>query len=263
MTKGGRVPGQRVDHAAGHGVDAGAVVGGALSGHERPGPVALLDGVGGVEVALGGHAAHVVHGGGDRSPDARICGRGGQGHAAPAADADAPGVDVVAHGQEVDGGLEVLDIDVRGVHVAGLAAGLAGEAGVEGDGEVAALRHRLRVQAAALLLDGAEGAGHGQGGQLALRPLGPVQVGDQGDAEAGAEGDLLAVYGVGPREDLVPLGGRFGSLMSHVSCLLVVRPGAVHRGETSRPADVTRSVVEPASGASPGRASGPTSSWAR
>ena len=221
LDEGGRVLGQRVDHAAGHGVDAGAVVGGALSSHGRPGPVPLL---GGVEVALGGHAAHVVHGGGDRSPDARICGRGGHGHAAPAADADdadAPGVDVVAHGQEVDGGLEVLDIDVRRVHAAGLAAGLAGETGVEGDGEVTALRHRLRVQAAGLLLDGAEGAGHGQGGRLAPRVLGLVQVGDQGDAEAGAEGDLLVVHGVGLREDLVPLGGRFRGLMGHVGCLLL------------------------------------------
>ena len=67
----------------------------------------------------------------------------------------------------------------------GLAAALAGEGGVKGDGEEATLCQRLGVEAGALLLHCPKGAADGHGGQPALGVLRRVLVRRQGDAQSG------------------------------------------------------------------------------
>lgn len=107
---------KRVDHAAGQRICPTAVVRDALRVQR---PLLLVTGVGGilrVEVTLGIDAGHVVHRGCHGRLDAGVqCGRV-QRHAAPTADADGADafrIHVLLHGQEVDGCLEVLGVDVR------------------------------------------------------------------------------------------------------------------------------------------------------
>ena len=85
-----------------------------------------------------------------------------RGSAAAALSAIPPHVSTV--GEVVHRGHEVLGIYVGGCHVAGRAARLAREAGLEGDGQVARLSQVLSVQAAGLLLYGAERPAHREGG---------------------------------------------------------------------------------------------------
>ena len=114
-------------------------------------------------------------------------------------------VDVVAVGQIIHGGAEVLRVNVRRGHVAGLSAAFARERGVEGEGQEATLGQGLGVEAGCLFLDSAEGAADGDGGQLARGVLGDVEVGGKGDAVAVVEGDLRMIHLVALREHLVPL----------------------------------------------------------
>ena len=157
--------------AAGATIITATVDGGSGGAVGLPGLMAGLLAVRLVKVALGGDAAHVVHGGDHGGLDAGVDGRRVQGQTAPAADAqdaDALRVHVVLDGEEVHRRLEVLGVDVRGGGVPGLAAALAREGGVEGDGEEAPLRQRLGVEAGALLLYRPKGPADGHGGQLAL-----------------------------------------------------------------------------------------------
>ena len=173
----------------------------------------------GIEIAFGVDAGHVVHRGGHGSLDARIQRGGVQRHAAPAADADdadARGIDALVQGQKVHGRHEVLGVDVRGGHIAGEAAALAGEGGVEGQGQKAALGHGLGVQAGALLLHRAEGAADRDGREPALPLLGDVEVRRQGDAVAVDKGDLLVPDLLAPREGLVPGPGELQFTAFHL-----------------------------------------------
>ena len=165
----------------------------------------------GIKIAFGGDAAHVVHGGDHGGLDPGVDGRRVQGQAAPAADtqdADTLRVYVVLDGEEIHRRLKVLGVDVRGGGVPGLAAALAGEGGVESDGEEAPLRQRLGVEAGALLLHRPEGAADGHGGQFALGVLGRVLVRRQGDAIAVDKGDLFVVHTVALGKGLVPILGQ-------------------------------------------------------
>ena len=205
------IGGQRVRHASGQGVGAVAVVLGALGVELLPHRVAGVGIVGGIVVALGGDAGHIVHRDGHRGLDARVDGGGVHRKSSPAAhaeDAHLPGMDVGARGEVVDGGAEVLGVDVGRGHIAGLPAALAGEGGVEGEGQEAAFGQRLRVAAGHLLLHGAERAADGDGGQLARGVLGDVEVGGEGDAVAVVEGDFRVVHLVTLWEYLVPLLGQ-------------------------------------------------------
>ena len=192
----------------------------ALGGQSRAGLVAGGGVVGRIEVAVACDPGHVVHGRGQGRLDPRVGRSRVQGDPAPAADtddADALGVDVLARAEVVDGGHDVLGVDVRRGGVAGQARGLAGEGRVEGDREEAALGHGLGAHPGGLLLDGAEGPGHREGGEGTGLARGTVEVGGQGEAVAGGEGDLLVVDGVGEREGLVPLGGQGEVLGRHDS----------------------------------------------
>ena len=211
--EGGRVCRQGINDAAGALRAAVAVVEGALGAELLAQALAGFGAVIGVEVAAGGDAAHVVHGGGDGGLDARVDGGGVNGHAAPAADADdgdALRVDVRVGAQVVDGGAEVFGVDVGGGDVARLAAALAGEGGIKGDAEVAAGGHGLGVEARALLFDGAEGAADGDGRQGCRSAFRAVEVRDDGVAEAGAEADFAVFNARVGREGFVPVGGARG-----------------------------------------------------
>ena len=112
-------------------VGRGAVlrVGPALPAHLLQRLRALFEGHA-VVVALGHDARHVVHGAGHDGLDALVHGGGVQRHAAPAADADDAdplAVDGGVQAEKVDGGAEVLGVDVGRGDVAGLAAAFAGD----------------------------------------------------------------------------------------------------------------------------------------
>ena len=194
--------------AAGAAIVTATVDGGSGGAVSFPGLMAGRLAVRLVKVALGGDAAHVVHGGDHGGLDAGVDGRRVQGQAAPAADtqdADALRVHIVLDGEEVHRRLEVLGVDVRGGGVPGLAAALTGEGGVEGDGEEAPLRQRLGVEAGALLLHRPKGSTHGDGRQLSRGVFRRILVRRQGDAIAVDEGDFLVIHAVALGKGLVPL----------------------------------------------------------
>ncbi|MDY2647719.1 MAG: hypothetical protein SOV63_02820 [Pyramidobacter porci] len=96
-----------------------------------------------------------------------------------------------------------------------MAAALAGEGRIEGDGQKSAFGHGLGVQPAGLLLDGAEGTADGEGGKLfAAAVLGNVHVGGQSDAVTVFEEDFFVLHFLAFGENLVPFlfqlrrGGR-------------------------------------------------------
>ena len=207
------VVGQGVGNAAGPAGFAPAQV--VEAGRGQAGAKGMAGGLGvvGVEVAVGRDAAHVVEGGGDGDADAGIGGGGIDGQPAPAADADNADpvrVGVGAEGEAVDGGEEVFGIEVGGGDVARVAAAFAGVGGIEGEGQEAAGGQGLRVEAGALLLDGAEGAADGERRQGAPGLGGTVEVSGERDAEAVAEGDLGAAHARVGRKGLAALGGGEG-----------------------------------------------------
>ena len=203
---------QRVDDTTGTLVRARLVVLGALLGQGLASLHALLLGVAALEVALAVHLRHVVHRGGYSGLDTGVDGSGVDGHATESAnadDADALRVDIVLHGEEVNGSQEVLGVDVGRSHAAWLATTLTRKRGVEGDGEETALGHVLGIDAARLLLHGSERSGDGDGRQLALGILRRVHVGCELDTVAVVERDLLVVHLVTLGERLVPLLSQF------------------------------------------------------
>ena len=163
--------------------------------------------VGGIEIAVGIDAAHVVHGGGDGSLDARVDGRRIDRHASPTADAEDAylfRVHVVTGGEVVHRCREVLGVDVGRSHITGLSAALAGERRVEGYREEAAFGEFLRIQPRCLLLDSPERAADGNGGQFARHALGHVEVGGKRDAVTVVERDFRVVHFVTLWEYLAP-----------------------------------------------------------
>ena len=202
------IGGQRVRHTSCQGVASVAVVLGALGVELLLHRVAGIGVVGGIVVAFGVDAGHVVHRDGHCGLDARVDGGGVHRKASPAAhaeDAHLLRIDIGARGEIVDGGAEVFGINVRRSHITGLPAALTGEGGVEGDGQEATLGQRLRIAAGHLLLHGTERAADGDGGQFACGILGNIQVGGEGDAVAVVEGNLRVVHLVALWEYLVPL----------------------------------------------------------
>ena len=196
-----------IDHTARALIRAGFVVSGALRIERLTQGIAGVGIVVGVEVAVGGHAGHVVHRGRDGGLDARVDGGGVERHAAPAADAedaDALRVDVRTHRQKIDRGGKVLGVDVGRGDVARCAAALAGVRRVKGDGQEAACGELLCIQAGALLLYRAERAAHSHGGELSGGIFRLVEIGGKLDAEAVVKRDLAVVNGVILREGLVP-----------------------------------------------------------
>ena len=161
-----------------------------------------------VEVAPGAHPWHVVHGAGHGGLNAWVVGGDVEGNATPSADtddADACGVHLIEVAQIVNGGLEVLGVNVERIDIAWFATALARERRVEGDGKESTLGHGLRVEAAGLFLDGSEGTTHSDGRELAVGSLGNIQVGSEGDAEVVVKRNLLVINFVAEGERLVPL----------------------------------------------------------
>ena len=210
------IEGDVLRHGQGQAAAGAAVVAAAADG--SPGGAAALTNlmagllaVGGVEIALGGDAAHIVHGGDHGGLDPGVDGCGVQRQSAPAADAqdaDAVRIHVALDGEKVHRRLKVLGVDVRGGGVPGLAAALTGEGGVEGDGEKATLRQGLGIETGALLLHCSKGAADSHSRQPALGALRRVLVRRQGEAVAVDKGDLSVVHTVALGEGLVPLLGQ-------------------------------------------------------
>ena len=86
----------------------------------------------------------------------------------------------------------------------GLSAALAGAGRIEGNGEIAILRHLLGIQPGGLLLHRTEGAADGNGGQFTFCILWRIQIRCQHDAVAVVEGHLSVVNLVAFRKHLVP-----------------------------------------------------------
>ena len=207
----GRIVRERVDDTAGTLVGARLEILGTLHGQRlalfHPLRRRILAG----EIAFDIDLAHIVHGRCHRGLDARVQGRGVDGHAAETADtddADTFRIHQVAIGKEVHGREEVLRVDVRRGHPTGLSAGLTGIGRVEGDGNETSFGHMLRIQAAGLLLHGAERAGDRNCGQFAIGILRHIHVGRQLDAIAVVESDFAVIDQLGLREGLVPFLGK-------------------------------------------------------
>jgi hypothetical protein len=168
---GGTRRGGRVEHALDDFGVLGAV--GALA--ELAGHVDGADGADGLDPVVGrGRGERVAAGGAD------------------AQRADAVGVDLVASGEERDGGLDVLDPVGRVLQAARTAAALSLVGGVEGQGDEALLGQALGVQAGGLFLHAAAGVADDD---RRARPGEAVAVGVEvaGDLDAGAvEPDVRA-----------------------------------------------------------------------
>ena len=199
---------QRVHHASGKGIRSVAVILRALGIELLAQGMAVVGIIVGVEIPVGVHAAHVIHGSGDRCLDAGVDGCGIDCHAAPAAnaeDADAFRVNVLPGGEVVHGGAEVLRIDVRRRHITGLPAAFTGEGRVEGKGQETPLCQFLCVQSRCLLLYCAEWTADGDGWQFPLRVQRHVQIGGKRDAVPVVESHFAVFYLFALREHLVPL----------------------------------------------------------
>ncbi len=229
-----RIVGQRVHNPAGAGVVAATEVLRALGGQLPAQGMARVIRVAGVEVAVGRAAADVVHRRGYGGPDARVDGRGVERETAPAADADdgdPPGIGPLERREEVDRRREILGGEVGRGHVARLAAALARERGVEGQGQETPLGEGLGIEPRRLLLDRSERARDGHGGQRPRGVAGRVEVGRQRDAEAVAEGDFGVSDLVALREGLVPVAGQSECLHLRVVGLSVHAAGRRQSGQ--------------------------------
>ena len=102
--------------------------------------------------------------------------------------------------------------------------GLLGIGRIEGNGEIAILRHLLRVQSGGLLLHCTEWTADGNGGQLSHCILRCVQIRRQRDAVAIVKGHFFVVTLVAFGEHLVPvLNSAFHLLFSLRSLFVVAR----------------------------------------
>ena len=118
----GSIVGKRVHHPTGQRIRTLAVVFRTL-GVELLAKLIACVSIHSIEIAVGIHPAHVVHRSGDGSLDARIDGRRIQCHASPSADAqyaDTVGIHLLAGRKEVHRRTEVLRVDVRRRHIAGV-----------------------------------------------------------------------------------------------------------------------------------------------
>ena len=208
LHKVGRVFRQGIDNTPAEPVFSGLQISQALGAHGSALGITCFFTVFGIEIALGVHTSHVVHGRDHRRLDAGVQRCGVQGHAAPAADADDADtgrINSVAQGEEIHRSHEVLGIDVGGSHIAHVAAALAGEGRVKGNRQKATLCHGLRVKAGALLLDCAEGAANGDRRKSALRVFRRIHVSRQRDPITIDKAYLAVVHFFALREGFVPL----------------------------------------------------------
>ena len=203
-----RILRQRIDDPTAELVSAALQILETLCAHGRLLGIAGVLAVLGIEIALGVHTGHVVHGGGDRRLDAGVERGGVERHPAPAADADdadALRVDPLVQRQEIHRRHEVLGIDVGRGHIAGRAAALAGKGGVKGQRQKAAPGHRLGVEAGALLLDRAERPADRDRRELSRRPLRHIEIAGERDPIAVYKADLAVLNSLAFGEGLIPL----------------------------------------------------------
>ena len=161
----------------------------------------------GIEVPIGCHTAHIIHGGRHGRPDARVDSGRVQRHAAPAADADdadLPGIRVVLYGKEIDSCAEILGVDVGRSHISRFAAAFSRVGRIKSDGKEASFGHGLRIEAGRLLLDCAEGTRHGQGSKLARSVFRCIHVSSQRDSVAVVKRYFFVADPAALRECLVP-----------------------------------------------------------
>ena len=198
---------KRVDHTAAQGVFTGFQISKTLGAHGRFFLVTGLLAVFRIKISFGIDAGHVIHGGGYGRLDACIQCSGVECHAAPAADADdadAGRIDLIAEGKKVYGSHKIFRVDVRGGHVADIAAALTGKGRVKGQCQKAFFSHCLGIEPGALLFNCAEGAADRNGRELAFGILRNVQIGGQGDAITIYKRYLAVVDLFTFREGLIP-----------------------------------------------------------
>ena len=197
---------QRIHHTASQLIASPAVICNALGIECLTGSIACIL-IHGIKIPIGIHAAHVIHGHGGSRLHTGVNRRCVQGKSAPAADpddADAFRIHIVLHGEEIDRRLKILRVDIRGCHVSGLTAALAGEGRIESQRQESALCHGLRIQAGALFLDRAERSAHGNGRQSSLCCLRSIHIGRQRDAVTVHKCHLPVIHLFTFRERLVP-----------------------------------------------------------
>ena len=103
----------------------------------------------GIEIAVGIHAAHIVHCRSYCCFDARVHCRGIQSHTTESADADdtdAFGIYIGVCNQEIHCRAKIFGVDVGRCHITGFATALARIRGVERKGEESAFGHCLRIK---------------------------------------------------------------------------------------------------------------------
>ena len=106
--------------------------------------------------------------------------------------------------QEIDSCHEIFGIDIRGSHIADIAAALTGKGRVEGKRQITFFRHCLGIKTRALLLDGAERTADGDRRQFPFHVLRGIQVSRQRDPVAVHESDFAVVGFIAFREGLIP-----------------------------------------------------------
>ena len=202
-----RVLRQRIDHTASEPVFTGLQVQKSLGTHSGLRLVTGFLTVSGIEIPLGIHTGHVVHGGGHGRLDPGVQCRCIDGHAAPAADsddADAVRIDFFMEGEEVYCSHKVFGVDVRGGHVTHIAAALTGEGRIKSNRQKSSLCHGLCVQAGALFLDCAERAGNCDRRKLSLRFLRHIHICRQRNAIAVHKCHLAVIDFFAFGEGLIP-----------------------------------------------------------
>ena len=169
----------------------------------------LITGVGihRVEIAVRVHAAHIVHRGGYRCLDAGVDSRRIDRHAAPAANANDSNtfrIHVIAGGKVIDGGAEILRIDIRRRDIAGKSSAFSRIRGIKRDRQKTSFGHRLGIKARRLFLYSPERAGNGNSRQFPVNIPGHIQIRSQHNAITVAETYLAVGYLVAFRKHFVP-----------------------------------------------------------
>ena len=165
----GGVLGENVRNAAGGFVFAASGIFQTL-GVELTAKFIAAVGIHGVKVAVGGDAAHVVHGDRHGSLDPGIVGRRVERQSAPSADSEDPdpfGIHAGEEGETVDGGRKIFRVDVRRRDGAGLSSALSGERRIKCQSHESSGSKLLRVKTGGLLLDRSERSADRDGGVTA------------------------------------------------------------------------------------------------
>ena len=202
----GRVLRQRIHYTAAKLIASAAVIHDTLSVQCLAGGISGIL-IHGVKVAVGIDAAHIVHGHGSSGLHTGIDRRCVQRETTPTTDADDTNtlrINSVVQRQEIHRRLEILRIDIRRCHISGLTAALTSKGGIEGNRQKTPFRHRLGIQAGALLLHRAKGAAHGDGGQFSLCFFGQIHIRRQGDAITVYKSHLAMIHFFALGESLVP-----------------------------------------------------------